>query len=94
MRSYPLEIYAGDKLIWAGETERSLGYVHLPVKPVTTREITVRLRGAAEEGDAFSGITEMVAPAGGELDLYKAREPDKASHELRIVEIEFKEHLD
>jgi beta-galactosidase len=94
MRSYPLEIYAGNKLIWAGETERSLGYVHLPVKPVTTREITVRLRGAAEVGDAFSGITEVVAPAGGELDLYKAREPDKASHELRIVEIEFKEHLD
>ena len=26
LRSYPLEIYAGDELIWSGETEKSLGY--------------------------------------------------------------------
>ena len=25
LRSYPLEIYAGDELIWRGETEKSLG---------------------------------------------------------------------
>ncbi len=35
MRSYPLEIYAGDELIWSGETEKSPGYVHLKVKPVS-----------------------------------------------------------
>ena len=45
-RSYPLEIYAGDELIWSGETERSLGYVHLQVKPIMAREITVRLKGS------------------------------------------------
>lgn len=31
LRSYPLEIYAGDELIWSGETDKSLGYVHLKV---------------------------------------------------------------
>ena len=36
LRSYPLEIYAGDELIWSGETEKSLGYIHLNVKPVLT----------------------------------------------------------
>ncbi len=93
MRSYPIEIYAGDELIWEGETPRSLGYVHLPVKPVMTREITVKLKGSAQDEDAFGGIVEVVAPAAGELDLFKAKGAEKKSNELRIVEIEFKENL-
>ncbi len=93
MRSYPIEIWAGKELIWSGETERSLGYVHIPVKPVSTQEITLRLKGSAAEADAFGAITEVVAPAAGELDLYKAQGAEKPSNELRIVEIEFKEKL-
>ena len=93
MRSYPIEILAGDEVIWTGDTERTLGYVHIPVKPVTTREITLRLRGAATDRDAFGGIVEVVAPAAGELDLFKAQGAEKPSNELRIVEIEFKENL-
>lgn len=93
MRSYPLEIYAGDELIWNGETAKSLGYVHLKVKPVLTDEITVRLKGASKEGDAFGQIVEVAAPVANELDLFKAKNGDKANHELRIVEIEFKENL-
>ena len=93
MRSYPIEVYAGKELIWSGETPRSLGYVHLDVKPVMTREITIRLKGAAEEEDAFGSIVELVAPAAGELDLFKAKGADKDSNELRIVEVEFKENL-
>ena len=43
LRSYPLEIYAGKQLIWSGETERSLGYIHLtPTKRVKTDEVTIR----------------------------------------------------
>ncbi|MCR5840810.1 MAG: DUF4982 domain-containing protein [Bacteroidales bacterium] len=93
MRSYPIEIYAGKELIWSGDTERTLGYVHIPVKPVMTREITLRLKGSAAEEDAFGGITEVVAPAAGELDLYKAQGAGEPNNELRIVEIEFKENL-
>ena len=33
MRSYPLEVFANNELIWSGNTEKSLGYVHLPVNP-------------------------------------------------------------
>ena len=93
LRSYPIEVYAGNQLVYVGNTPRSLGYVHIPLKPVMAREITIRLRGSAEEKDAFGGIVELVAPAAGELDLYKARGADKESSELRIVEIEFKENL-
>ena len=28
-RSYPLEVYAGNTLIWSGNTDKSLGYIHL-----------------------------------------------------------------
>ena len=80
-------------MIWSGETEKSLGYIHLAVKPVVTDKITIRLKGANEESDQFGQIVEVAAPAAGELDLFKAKNGDKTNHELRIVEVEFKEHL-
>ena len=36
---------------------------------------------------------EVAAPVANELDLFKAKDGDKTGHELRIVEIEFKENL-
>ena len=92
-RSYPLEIYAGDELIWSGETERSLGYVHLQVKPIMAREITVRLKGSNVDKDAFGAIVELVEPVAGELDLFKAENGEQVNFELRIIEIELKETL-
>ena len=90
LRSYPLEIYAGQQLIWSGETERSLGYIHLtPTKHVKTNEITIRLKGAGKDNDAFGGIVEVAQPAAGELDLFKAPNGGDTNSELRIVEIEF-----
>jgi hypothetical protein len=92
LRSYPLEIYAGKELIWSGETERSLGYIHLtPTKQVKTDEITIRLKGAGKDEDAFGGIVEVAQPAAGELDLFKSKSKNSANakSELRIVEIEF-----
>ena len=94
LRSYPLEIYAGKTLIWSGETDRSLGYVHLkPTKQVKTKEITIRLKGAGKDKDAFGGIVEVAEPAAGELDLFKAKNGGETKSELRIVEIEFLEDV-
>ncbi len=94
LRSYPLEVYAGKTLIWSGETERSLGYIHLkPSKQVKTNEITIRLKGAGKDKDAFGGIVEVAEPAAGELDLFKAKNGGDAKSELRIVEIEFLENI-
>ena len=92
LRSYPLEIYAGKRLIWSGETECSLGYVHLsPIRRVKTDEITIRLKGAGKDKDAFGGIVEVAEPAAGELDLFKAKNGGDTKSELRIVEIELLE---
>lgn len=93
-RSYPLEIYADSTLVWSGNTALSLGYVHLPLVPVTASEITVRLKGKAQEGDAFDQITELVAPVANELDLFKAKDGDKVRNELRIVEADFLQYVD
>lgn len=93
-RSYPLEVYAGDTLVWSGNTDRSLGYVHLNIEhPVLSDTYTLRLKGAADDSDAFGQIVEVVEPKAGELDLFKAEGGDKANNELRIVEIEFLETL-
>ena len=93
MRSYPLEIYAGKQLIWSGETQRSLGYIHIkPTKAVKTNQITIRLKGAGKDKDAFGSIVEVAEPAAGELDLYKAKNGEDTKNELRIVEIEFLEN--
>lgn len=93
-RSYPLEIYAGDTLVWSGNTDRSLGYVHLNIeKPVMADTYTVRLKGSATEGDAFGQIVEVAESKAGELDVVKAKRDGKAKKELRIVEIEFLETL-
>jgi len=92
LRSYPLEIYAGKKLIWSGETPRSLGYIHLkPTQQVKAGEITIRLKGAGKDKDAFGGIVEVAEPAAGELDLFKAKNGKDTKNELRIVEAEFLE---
>ena len=94
LRSYPLEVYAGKTLIWSGETERSLGYIHLtPTKRVKTDEITIRLKGVGKDKDAFGGITEVAQPTAGELDLFKAKNGANTKNELRIVEIDLLESL-
>lgn len=90
-RSYPIEVYAGKELIWSGETEKSLGYIHLNVKPVQTKHITIRLKGATMEKDAFGQITELDPTQ--ELDLFRVKGAENSGNELRIVEIEFLETL-
>lgn len=89
-RSYPIEIYADDKLIWKGATEKSLGYVHLMIdSPVKAQTITIRQVGENTQQDGYSGIVEVAAPTAGELDLYKTPGSEKVNRELRIVEIDF-----
>lgn len=93
-RSYPIEVYAGDTLVWSGNTDRSLGYVHLNIdKPMMADTYTIRLKSSATDSDAFGQIIEVAEPAAGELDLFKAKGGDKVNNELRIVEIEFLESL-
>lgn len=93
-RSYPIEVLAGDKIIWSGNTEPSLGYVHLSIdNPVKTDKITIRSKGESSNNDAYGEIIEVAAAQAGDLDLLKAKDGDKAKNELRIVEVDFLEKL-
>jgi hypothetical protein len=93
-RSYPIEIFAGETLIWKGNTPKSLGYVELEIEhPVEAQTYTIRQVGSASDKEAFGQIVELAAPNAGELDLYKSADGDKVKGELRIVEIDFLKKL-
>lgn len=86
--SFPIEIYAGDEVIWSGNTDMSLGYIHLDVKSVKTKQVSIRLKGASIEEDAFNQITEVAAKSASESESKK-----KGKHQLRIIEVEFKQNI-
>lgn len=87
-RSYPVEVYAGDKLIWKGYTDKGLGYIHLlPENPVKTDKITIRQIGEATEKDAFS-MKELAGGPANEMDTKQSKK-----YQLGIVESEFLENL-
>ena len=89
-RSYPLEVYAGNSLIWSGNTDKSLGYIHLNVeKPVRANTITIRLKGNTSDKDAFGQIIEVEAIAANTMELEKS----SSKHQLRIIEVEFLETI-
>ncbi|MCM4157254.1 sugar-binding domain-containing protein [Gramella sp. AN32] len=88
-KSYPIRISANGEELFKGDTNRSLGYITLPLKPVKTQNIKIELIGANSEDDAFKDIVEVNPTK--ELDLYKDQEAANAKGQLRIVEIEFYE---
>lgn len=91
-RSYPLEVYAGNQLVWSGNTDKSLGYVHLHVdKPVRSDEITIRMKGGTTDKDAFGQIIEVAGGAAN--DMEKRAKVDKGNYNLHIIEIEFLETI-
>ena len=86
-RSYPLEVYAGNTLIWSGNTDKN---IHLNVeKPVRANTITIRLKGNISDKDAFGQIIEVEAIAANTMELEKS----SSKHQLRIIEVEFLETI-
>lgn len=86
MRSYPIQIFVDDVEVYKDETERSLGYVCLPVKPTKGRFVKIQLIGQSTESDAYSQIVEITGKI--ELDLYRDPNATDARGQLRIVEVE------
>lgn len=89
-KSYPIEVLAGDEVVWSGDTPVSLGYVHLSTdKDVPTDRITIRLKGAAADDNSnFGSITELAGGRASELD-----NAESVPGTLRIVEVEFIEEI-
>ena len=90
-KSYPIRILADNKIVYQGNTQQSLGYITIPLKPVLAKEITIELIGVNSESDAFDKIVEV--DPNKELDMFKDKEDTSAKGQLRIVEIEFYESL-
>src|SRR5262249_34826760 len=57
-RSYPLRITVDGEEVYRGATPRSLGYVTLPLKPVTGKSLKIELIKSAETREGFN-ITEL-----------------------------------
>jgi len=93
-RSYPLEVYADDQLVWKGNTDKSLGYISLFIdKPFKAKTYTIRQTGTATDKDAFGQVTELAGGPATELDLYKTPGSEKVKGELRIIEVDFLQRL-
>lgn len=81
--AYPIEILAGDKIIWEGSTYKCLGdcYIDIP-SPVTSQEYTIRMKGTADVKEAFGSMTELAAKKN------VSTKPSK-SNILSIIELSF-----
>jgi len=86
MRSYPVQIFVDDIMVFEGETDKSLGYISIPVKNVKGRFVKIQLIGQSSDKDAFGEIIEVTGTK--ELDLYKDPKALDAKGQLRIVEVE------
>lgn len=86
MRSYPIQIFVDDIKVYEGETEKSLGYIHIPIKPTKGRFVRVQLVGLSSEQDGFGDIIEVTGTKN--LDLYRDPKALNAKGQLRIVEID------
>jgi len=81
-KAYPIEVYAGDELVWKGYTPKSLSYVRLPLqKKVRSNTYLIKMTGQTIDGDAFGQVKEM------EKQNNEAKITGRNA--LRILEVEF-----
>jgi hypothetical protein len=83
-QSYPIRILVDDKVVFAGATARSLGYLTFAFPPVTGRSLRIELTGGPSNRDAFGNIIEIP----GTPDPQSAAGKGGAGNTLSIVEIE------
>lgn len=85
-RSYPIRITIDGQEVFRGATPRSLGYITLPLRPVTGRTVSIQVLGPEEAKEAFGGISELEDQGNATTG-----EERVAPGELGIIEIEFYE---
>jgi beta-galactosidase len=85
-RSYPLRITVDGVEVYKGSTPKSLGYVHLPLKPHKGSAVRIALEGSVDEAGAIK-LTEVANQANADTG---ANNTSKAV--LAIVEAEFHEN--
>ncbi len=58
-QSYPLKISVDDKVVYTGNSPRSLGYVTINFAPTNGKSVKIELTGDASNRDAFGNIVEI-----------------------------------
>jgi beta-galactosidase len=91
-KSYPIRVRVDDKVVFSGQTPRSLGYVTLTFPPTQGKTLTIELLGGSRDRDAFGGITELAggkdAAATGQDEASRRGGRDGGGGKLQIVEAE------
>jgi hypothetical protein len=87
---YPLRILVDDKIVFEGNTEKSLGYFKALCKPTKGKVITIQLMNENSEKDDSQIGVEM---GGKKLDDGIARNDANAKGNLSIIEVEFIEKV-
>jgi hypothetical protein len=83
-RSYPIIVKSGDKKVFAGLSERNLGYFYITFDPVKVGDISIRLFGETEYKDIFN-MVEIT----GKLDRESQSDEQVRNVEnLNIVDVE------
>ena len=57
--SYPIQISVDDRVVFSGNSPRSLGYVTFTFPPATGKSVKIALVGTASNRDAFGNIVEI-----------------------------------
>ncbi len=88
--SYSIRMFVDGSKVYQGDTQRSLGYVTIPLEPVTGKSLTVTLQGVSKDEDAF----DIVEIAGKKDQASTISNATKEKGTLGIVEIEIYEKPD
>jgi beta-galactosidase len=84
-QSYPLQISVDGKVVYSGNSSRSLGYVTFTFPATLGNSVRIELKGDATNSDAFGNIIEIP----GTPDAQSAAGKGSGKNVLGIVEAEF-----
>lgn len=86
-QSYPVRVLVDGRVVFEGNTPRSLGYVTFAFPPVAGRGLRIELTGSASNRDAFGQIVEIP----GTPDAQSSAGKGGAKGTLAIIELEIYE---
>lgn len=87
--SYPIQIFVDDKEVFKGETEKSLGYISIPITPTKGRYVKIQLIGLSSDKDAFGELIEVT----GKIEPDAPKSASDSKGQLRIIEAEVYERI-
>lgn len=88
-RSYPLQVFVDDKLVYDGRTETTLGYYTLEIPRTKGRKVKIQLKGSS----VVTSENQHAEVGGQKLDDGVKRDDAHAKGTLSIIEIDIHKKL-